>query len=104
MPEISDQTADAVLDCPMQSNDAHAATVRGYLIALLRELWREAEGFSGKRPFGDSGWQYEVYAALGHAGLLKVTFDPDGYIEDVDERAGDTLVYAALDRLAAVGV
>ena len=53
-----------VLAAPMQRNDAGASTVREYLQKLLLELWREGECFSGKRPFGNSGWEYEIYTAL----------------------------------------
>jgi hypothetical protein len=49
-------------------------TVRDYLMALLRKLWDEGEEFSGKHPFGDSGWQYDLYASLADAGLI-----PHGY-------------------------
>lgn len=48
-----------ILDILMGENDAGALTVRDYLKALLRRLWLEQEGFSGKRPFGNSGWEDE---------------------------------------------
>ena len=32
-------------------------TVKDYLKTLLHTLWDEEDGFSGKRPFGNSGWQ-----------------------------------------------
>lgn len=54
----------AVLDCPMQENDSGADTIRGYLKALLLTLWEENEGFSGKRPFGNSGWDSDLAMAL----------------------------------------
>lgn len=80
-----------VLAVPMQDNDAGADTVRDYLLALLRQLWTEEEWFSGKRPFGNSGWQDEVYNALAVAGL----------IEPEDYSAGDRLVMSAIDALGA---
>lgn len=46
----------SILDTPMQENDADAATIRDYLKALLLRLWEQGEGFDGKRPFGNSGW------------------------------------------------
>jgi hypothetical protein len=60
----------AVLSLPMEDNDAGAATVKEYLVELLAHLWDEGEGFSGKRPFGNSGWEYDLYEALGNAGLI----------------------------------
>jgi hypothetical protein len=88
-----------ILDCPMGQNDAEAATVRDYLKALLRELWASGEGFSGKRPFGNSGWEYEVYTALVKADLVEGKLDTDGYIEKVDRDTADRLILAAIDTL-----
>lgn len=88
-----------VLHCPMEDNDAGAATVGEYLGLLLSTLWLEAEGFSSKRPFGNSDWQYTVYEALIKTGLVPGTIDEDGYIEDFDDLATDELVLQAI-RLA----
>jgi hypothetical protein len=71
------------LDVEMGGNDAGAVTVGEYLARLLSEVWREGEGFDGKRPFGNSGWEYEVYGALAKAGLIRGDFDEDGYFEDL---------------------
>lgn len=90
-----------VLDCPMQRNDAGAATIREYLIALLFNLWSEGEGFSGKRPFGNSAWEYEIYEALIAAGLVEGTFDEYDGVETVDYRTADRLVADAIRSLAS---
>ena len=45
-------------------------TCREYLCALLRVLWREQEGFSGKRPFGNSGWEWDMEDALREAACI----------------------------------
>ena len=66
-----------ILALPMQHNDAEAATIGDYLKALLRELWRRGEGFSGKRPFGNSGWEHELYRALIAGGAVNGTLDAD---------------------------
>lgn len=58
-----------ILDLKLAPNDANAGTVREYLVALLHQLWTREDGFSGKRPFGNSGWQYEVYDAIEQAGI-----------------------------------
>lgn len=62
---------EAVLDLELEENDADAATVREYLQALLCAVWEEGEGFSGKRPFGNSGWEYDLTQPLIDAGLVK---------------------------------
>lgn len=76
----SPSTPAAVLALPMRPNDADAATVRDYLVALLAALWEESDNFSGKRPFGNSSWPYDLYETLGKAGLVEVIWDEDGYI------------------------
>lgn len=76
-------TPQQVLDTPMQDNDAEASTVREYLVKLLLTLWVEGEGFSGKKPFGNSNWECELYRALVKAGLVDGGFDED---DDLDYR------------------
>lgn len=61
-------------------------TIRDYLKELLLSLWQEQEGFSGKRPFGNSGWTHVVYATLIKNSLINGTIDVDGYIEEFDEK------------------
>ena len=100
---MTELTPEQVLDLPMQGNEAGAATIREYLIALVRGVWREREGFSGKRPFGDSGWHRELYVALGAAGAVNATVTADGFVVNVDGHAADTLIAAAIDELAQPG-
>lgn len=89
-----------VLALPMQQpNDANAATVRDYLIKLLAELWREGEMFSGKRPFGNSGWQYDLYLPLIVAGFVPGVLDEDGYIDNVDDKRADAVIASAIRSL-----
>ena len=88
-----------VLDCPMGPNDAKAETVRDYLVELLARLWIEEEGFSAKRPFGNSGWAYEVYTPLVAAGLIDGTLDEHGYVDEIDLGAADDLIAAAIRTL-----
>ena len=45
-------------------------TCRQYLCALLAQLWSEGSGFSGKRPFGNSGWECDIENALSEAGSV----------------------------------
>lgn len=96
---MSETTPQQLLDLPLPENDSGASTVRGYLAALLAELWREEDGFSGKRPFGNSSWQYEIYAPMVKAGIVDGRLDEDGYVEDVDVPAADKLILAAIQSL-----
>lgn len=52
---------DDVLSFPMEDNDADAGTVGHYLYSLLWMVWQHGEGFSGKRPFGNSVWECDLY-------------------------------------------
>jgi hypothetical protein len=89
-----------LLDLPLGENDAEAATVKDYLKALLAELWREGEGFSGKRPFGNSGWEYELYLPMIKAGLISGKLEEGGYgVEEVDAAAAHQLIQEAIAKL-----
>jgi hypothetical protein len=39
-------------------------TIKDYLKELLLRLWNECEGFSSKRPFGNSGWEWDLVAVV----------------------------------------
>lgn len=96
---IVDNSASAALKLPMEENDADAATVRDYLVELLLTLWIEGEGFSGKRPFGNSSWKYDLYVPLIKAGLIAGKLDEDGYVESCDRAAGDKIIRDAIELL-----
>jgi len=98
MPEPTPQQ---ILALPMQENDADAATIGGYLIKLLATLWDEKDGFDGKRPFGDSGWDGDLVVALIQAGVIEGKLDEDGYIVSCDDDAAETLIAAAIQELGA---
>lgn len=93
-----DPTVKRLLDLPLPANDADAATVREYLIEMLRTFWSGGEDFV-KRPFGNSGWQYEIYGPMVAAGLVEGVLDEDGYVDDADTRAADALMDAAIQAL-----
>lgn len=74
------------LDAAMDKNDSGQSTVRGYLIELLHTLLAEEEGFSGKRPFGNSGWMSDLEQALVKSGHVNGRLDEDGFVEYVDTK------------------
>jgi hypothetical protein len=83
-----------ILDLPLPAhaephgNEAGSTTVREYLVAILAETWNDPP----KRIWGSSDWQYPIYAALIHGGVVAGRLDSDGYIDDVDEGAADRAV------------
>lgn len=104
MSELVTMDPRQILALPMGDNDAGADTIRGYLIELLAAVWREGEGFSGKRPFGNSSWEWELYRPLVRANVIAGSFcDADeccGYcLEEPDWDAGDKLIAAAIAEL-----
>jgi hypothetical protein len=88
---------------PMQKNDIGAKTIGEYFEKLLLTLWDEQEAFSGKRPFGNSGWEYDVYASLIAAGVLDGSLDEEGYVEDVSYSAANDIVCNMIKQIFASG-
>lgn len=89
----------AVLDFPMQENDSGADTIKGYLKALLLTLWKEEEGFSGKRPFGNSGWQNEVALALVKGKFIKGRIHTEMEDGEVTYESLEDADYSELNKL-----
>jgi len=87
----------SILDLPMSRNDARATNIGEYLRALLATLWDEGESFSGKRPFGNSGWDYDLYKPLIVAGLVTGSLDEGGHINDCDERKAHDIIRVLLN-------
>lgn len=83
-----------VLSYPMTDNDANAKNVGEYLHSLLFTLWEEGEGFSGKRPFGNSGWECDLYKPLVNGGFVEGRFDDEyGDLISLDEREANKLIF-----------
>jgi len=75
-------------------------TIRDYLIRLLSDVWRDGEGFNGKRPFGNSGWESDLITPLVRAGLVKGKIDvEDGYLEECDDEAAQKLIAGTITYL-----
>lgn len=95
-----------ILDLKMQQNTAEAKTVKEYLKKLLECIWLEGESFSSKRPFGESGWQYELYEVIVANKLVDIEYfeeiDPDEMwenIRDFDSKQADRLILDAINSL-----
>lgn len=88
-----------VLELPMRENDADASTVRDYFYKLLLTMWREGEGFSGKRPFGDSGWEFDLYETLVRHGVCPGEVDEDGCLDSVDTKVADVCIFNCIQHI-----
>lgn len=76
-------TDQEILDYPYDFSDARVKSLREYFKKLVYRVWQENEGFSGKRPFGNSGWQYDVYDCLQKIDVIS-EHDIDENIRQVD--------------------
>ena len=74
-------------------------TIREYLKLLLTTLWTEGERFSGKRPLGNSGWQYDVYHQLVKNNFVTGTFNEDDMLEEVDTKEANKLILELIANL-----
>jgi hypothetical protein len=84
LPEDTD-IIDLALQAPINySSDFEKGTkVITYLYQLLQTLWIEGDSFSGKRPFGNSGWETDLIYALVDCGYIPghLSVDSeDGYV------------------------
>lgn len=91
------RTLDAVMDA--SGNDAGAATIREYLASLLHELFRQGADFSGKRPFGHSGWEADLELALVKAHLITGRVNSDDQLVFADYEEASNLLHAAIGRM-----
>lgn len=85
------------------SHNGSYMSLREWLKSLLATLWEEGEGFSGKRPFGDSGWDWQLYADLANASpQFRETINARYYdeeMEDFDEAKAEELISDAIANL-----
>lgn len=96
-------TGEEILQVPMGDNDADATTVKDYLVALLDRVWDEGEEFSGKRPFGSSGWHRDFDIPLIRAGFVTGALEEDeeGMVDviEVDAAQVNKLIGRAIKAL-----
>ncbi len=92
-------TYDEILDYEYDFDDAGVSSLRGYFHSLLHKVWNEGEGFDGKRPFGNSGWEYDIYTALVAMGAVVGTLDEEGYLVDFDRSGANELVFNLISHI-----
>jgi hypothetical protein len=49
-------------------------TIKDFFKELLITLFKEGECFSGKRPFGNSGWDYDLCVCLVQNGVIEGSY------------------------------
>jgi hypothetical protein len=95
--EIDYSMVPIILACPMdpESNDAGASSVREFLAKIIQEVWTWEDSFSGKRPFGNSGWKWDIYTALINAEMIEYDVD-DEDLSPEQRRTIDAWVLGAI--------
>lgn len=71
-------------------------SVRNFFKQLMLTLFAEGEGFSGKRPFGNSGWTHDLEKAAVVNGFVQGVIDSEGYVENIHSEAFDDLVFETI--------
>ncbi len=93
-------TAEEILAVPVPpdgcSDGFPGGTIGDFFHGMLLRIWNDPDDFSGKRPYGNSGWPFDLYAALVRAEMISGSFDEWGYIEECDDEMGDRLITLAL--------
>ena len=74
-------------------------SIEDYLKELLTLVWQEKECFSGKRPFGNSGWEYDIEEVLVKNKIVKGNFDGDGYIGDANTEEVDKIILQIIKQM-----
>lgn len=88
-------TTESILSLPVHSHHVDGVkvvTIRQYFFDLLKTLWLEQDEFSGKRPWGSSGWEYDVYATLIMYQLIPGDLDEDGCVTAINEKEAKEFV------------
>lgn len=87
------------LEYRFDSDAGDNGSIRDYLHTLLRQLWNQGEGFSSKRPFGNSGWESDLYVPLVAGGFVDGAVDEDGYLVTCDEDEANKIVFDMIDAI-----
>jgi len=80
---LTDEQVQHLLAHEFEHYSLGVVSIRYYLISLLLKLWQEGEGFSSKRPFGDSGWYDDLEDPI--IDVLAETFYTLDYDDIVEE-------------------
>ena len=80
-----------------KDEDSGATSFKSYFKILLKSLWRQGEGFSGKRPFGNSDWQWNIYKYLVESGAVEGGFDDDGYLDWFKQETADRVIIKLIE-------
>ena len=94
-------TGSEILALPMGEYADAGPTLGDYLRVTLKTLIREGEGFSGKRPLGNSDWDYQLAKVLLEYKVIPGTLDEDGDPESFEWTDFNKAMELAVDAMGA---
>jgi hypothetical protein len=94
-------TNEEILNIELVGHPGGTKTIREAFAFIAADVWREGEGFSGKRALGNSIWQNDIYLSLVKAGAVKGLLDEYGDLDECDYDAADELVLDAIMSMAS---
>ncbi len=97
---IKPRQLEKIKNIKFYSNDLNREiTIKEYLKELLRTLWIGGESFSGKRPFGNSGWEYDLYLPLIKENIIIGSLDEFECIDSCDTQSGSIVILEIINSL-----
>lgn len=92
-------TPEKILELKFYSRDLRReVTVRQFLCKLLKKLFEEEEGFSGKRPLGNSDWQDDLIICFIRNKIIDGVIYHHG-LEDYDYSEYEFIIHKVIDCL-----
>ena len=67
-------------------------SIKTYIKEILKVLWLEPDDFNGKRPLGNSGWQFDLYKAMIKKNIIEGEVDDYGCVDSVNMTDADKLI------------
>jgi len=89
--------AKSFADVVFYSNDLRRdITVRDFFKQLMLVLFAKSDDFSGKRPFGNSGWTHDLEKTAVMNDFVQGVIDSDGYVQNIHSEAFDDLMFETI--------
>lgn len=79
--------------------DVGGRPFRAMLKDLLTMVLLQGEEFDGKRPWGDSGWEWDIYNAMVVNGFVRGVVDEYGDVDGVDITECDELIMRCVEEI-----
>lgn len=89
-----------ILELEFESTDLDKTiTIKDFFKELLTTLFKEGECFSGKRPFGNSGWEWDLKICLVKNGIIKGKYDSKYDDWNFDSEEADKKIFELIKEL-----